>query len=250
MKPEDIVTAIDTAATTLRASLDRNERKTTIEKFMAAFGPTGQWAFAPKSEKDKAQRAINAELDARSSEALFALGKLTHTHEPEIVRAIDTSRRAPSAEDAWSKRVGRSGALNTDTYLLLLMRDELQQLRIGPMLKAAQPTEWRRLYDAALADDTQQDNATTIRVIEDTMAGDSWPGAPLSSKLEAREAAAVLSLRQRIDDVREARVPSQLRDALAAIRRGRQLEEHVETIVGIRPRNPELEPRVPLTVPA
>ena len=240
MDPTTITNDLTTLIAEFEAEIDPARLAAEEAEKMAPF--EHEWKHAPATEKRRALKEIQAEQRARQAERLFAVGRAYRDVEPVLEGLVARERQPPSAIEAMQQRAGSKG-LSLDVELGADLFDVTLTGQLLPTLKAEKPSFWLQRYERALSDSTQRHNATTVRLVEEMMSGDKWPGATINPRDEPGEAAAIQRLKRRIAAVQDGRITPDLQKALGVLKRAKAVERQAEQVRGIIPQNPELAGR-------
>ncbi len=237
MDVEAIIADTASALTNLETALEpvrvQAEREEALRPFTAA---DGIWRFAPRSEREKAEQAIEAEQRQRHGELLFALSRAVNTHGPTLEGLEADAMRAPDPETAWTTRAGRGGVTASELISLNVL-DELRVARYERELAQASPTTVLAQYMAALRDPSDQSSASLIRWVENAHGrGHKWPSGIGDDAIVQAQTASTLS--KTIRETQAARVPARVTEArtlIAKAERARQKARDVHRVEMKRP---------------
>lgn len=231
----DATEALTTYVSALDTAVDPDLRNAEAAEKMRPFtAPDGPWRYAPQSERQKVLDTIAAEQQRRAGHALFQTEAAIRALEPQIADAIRQTQLPPSPEAAWTQRAGRMG-LTAAELLQLGTLDELRRARFDRELARAQPATVLEAYERALADATDQEHASLIRVVEARFAA-GWTGLKPDGD---RQLAHAVRLGARINEAREARIPEAAQAARAALDRARARAQFARDLHKIAPQRPE-----------
>lgn len=174
---------------------------------LAPFGEDGPWKYAPDAEKVAAARKVDDAAAQRAGENLFRLEHETEGFKRQLGPLLIRAQEPPTVEAAYLKRSGDVG-ISTAQLTSLETLDELRRLRFVGELSGLLPSKLLAVYDAALADPYEQEAASKIRWIEGRH-GAGWSGVNVDGN--ADEGKAKQTLRKRIAETRQARIPEWLR---------------------------------------
>jgi hypothetical protein len=230
----ELTKQIEDATTALNTSVDADARTKEKATYLHDFdAPDGKWKFAPKEERQRAERDIITDQDRRAGYAQYAVGRLVVDNEPIIERAVAEAMEPLDAVTAWSKARGKGGSYNLEEELSVLHLEEARIHRFDRHYGQAPPSRVLAAYDHAL--DTNDD---ALQRWVEMRHGTQWTGITPEGH-DHREATAAQKLRRRITVTRKARVPVELVAAQKAIADAKRTMDRVRDAFNIIPINPE-----------
>jgi hypothetical protein len=194
---------------------DENARAAELEEALKPFGPDGPWKYAPADERTRVARAVQAGQDQLAGEALFELEHAGRKLEVELDAIVAARQEPPNPEEA-AQAVVKMKGLSLQDISMLSVLDELRRQRFEREFGPAMPDAVVRRYQKALEDPFAQENASLIRWVE-TQHGTKWTGVDPAGDLD--QAMAAQKLQTTIKAARQARVPEDVTQALAAVKR-------------------------------
>jgi len=207
------------ALTATEAAFDREHdtaaRQAELREKLAPFDPGGPLEYAPPDARRRAEDDIRRKQGQRGGEALFVAEHTARAIEMELEPQLDGFREPPDAETAHAMRSNIRGISLADKCGLDLL-DEHRRARFDRDLAAAKPSVILAAYKKALADATDQVNASLIRWVE-SRHGQQGTGVAVGN--DASEAMLTSGLHAQIQAAREARIPEDVRAVLDSVRR-------------------------------